>query len=104
MVSPPIDYPKPPLGQQEKKHIEGSKDQSSDEFEPITVSSVLDRLDSEQPVTDAMIHKAVTNLHTADTLKNFKPTDSLPSRSPFQRKHARMPHVLRSLIKNVTRN
>lgn len=96
MVSPPTDYP-----QQEDHQLASSARESAVETSPITVRSVLDRLDSNQPVTEAMIHTAVTNLHIADTLKNYKTTVALHSQS--QKKPTFVPTVLRSLLKNVRR-
>jgi len=93
MVYPPRDYPEQqPVSFDEKSSAESSS---------ITVRSVLDRLNSEQPVTDAMIHTAVTNLHTEDSLKNFKNTSKAPLQSLTHKRHTQVKETLRSLFKNA---
>ena len=99
MISPPRDYPE----QQEHKPA-SAVETSIDEADPITVRAVLDRLDSEQPVTDAMIHKAVTNLHVTDTLKNSKGVNSSLAQSLKFKNLSCVPESLLALLKRTPRN
>ena len=94
MVSPPRDYP-----EQQEHQSESSIKKVRDDSSPITVSSVLDRLDSEQPVTDDMIHRAVNNLHATDTLKNYKKRSPSSLQSQLQRKQANIIESVRSFFK-----
>ncbi len=78
---PPRDYP-----EFKPSDVAGQKQQDN---ELVTLRSVLDRSDSDKPVTDAMIQTAVSNLYSAGT------KDEHPPRSP---------KALRSILKNVRRD
>ena len=104
MLSPPRDYPDQHAEQHKGKRSSRAIGKTTEESGPITVRSVLDRLDSEQLVTDDMIHKAVTNLHSEDTLSRGKKAARKLPRSLRQKKPVFLPETLRSLFKTVIRN
>jgi len=74
------------------------------EMDRVTVRSVLDRMDSAQPVTDDMINTAVTNLFSEDFSENTQKTSSLSAQSGIRVAQPKVPKAIRSLLKNVLRD
>jgi len=94
---PPRDYPEisPPAG---APNAQAPNTQGHD-ADRVTVRRVLDRNESAQPVTDAMIHTAVTNLYSVDEdLDSANPSSSTQNAPNLQ---PRVPVAIRSLLRNV---
>lgn len=68
---PPRDYPE-------------ANSSQNDEAGALTLCSVKERAHAQQPVSDAMIHTAVTNLFSADSHETFtsrSTADATPQRT-----------------------
>jgi len=93
---PPRDYPEP-------KSPAASSSQPGVKNDRVTVRGVLERNDSKKPITEAMIHTAVTNLYTAEesvTAENVNRVTA-PAAPNALDSRQRVPESLRTLFRNV---